>query len=154
MVHLDFVNSVLGYRQAQIRFTLMTIGNESLITRARNTILSEFMVRNEFSHLLFLDADVKLPANGLRRMLASDRDVVGAPVALKSSVANGARNFNIGRLLGEDGSLYQVEHIGTAALLLTRKRRRPHLFAWLSCPRRGYASQRSLRRVPHRRGRR
>ena len=121
MVHCDFVNSVLAYRHAQIQFTLMTIGNESLITRARNTILSEFMVRTEFSHLLFLDADVKLPAKGLRRMLASGRDVVGAPVALKGRSANGGRNFNIGRLVGEDGPLYQVEHIGTAALLLTRK---------------------------------
>ena len=121
MVHSDFASALLTYQQQQIRFALMTIGNESLITRARNTILSEFHARPEFTHLLFLDADVLLPAAGLSRMLESGRDVIGAAVALKGRTADGSRIFNVGKLMGEDGAHYRVERIGTAALLLSRK---------------------------------
>ena len=121
MVHSDFANALLGYQQAQIAFSLMTIGNESLITRARNTIVSEFAARAEFTHLLFLDADVMLPAPGLRRLLDAGRDVVGAAVALKGRNRSGGRIFNVGRLVGEDRGHYLVERIGTAALLLSRR---------------------------------
>jgi hypothetical protein len=121
MMHAEYVNSLLGYQAAGLRFSLMSIGNESLITRARNTILSEFLTREEFSHLLFLDADVQLPAAGLQRMLGYDRDVIGAPVALKGRDANGARVFNLGTTCGEDGPLLLCTRIGTAALLLTRR---------------------------------
>lgn len=120
MVHTDLVNSLLGFQTSKIDFALMTIGNESLITRARNTILSEFHARPEFTHLLFLDADVLLPPAGLQRMLASGCDVIGAAVALKARNAEGGRIFNIGRVTGETGVLYQVDRIGTAALLLSR----------------------------------
>lgn len=120
MMHCDYVSSLLRYQLAQIDFALMSIGNESLITRARNTIVSEFHVRTAFTHLLFLDADVLLPPNGLRRMLASGCDAIGAAVALKGRTATGERIFNIGAARGEHGSLYRVERIGTAALLLSR----------------------------------
>lgn len=121
MVHLDYLNSLLSYQQAGIGFTLASIGNESLITRARNTVLSMFWANESCSHLLFLDADVSLPADALKHMLAQQRDVIGAPVALKARNAQGARMYNIGRCLGEAGEQVLVEHIGTAALLLSRK---------------------------------
>jgi hypothetical protein len=120
MMHSDYVSALLMYQRAGIDFALMNIGNESLITRARNTIVSEFHAREEFSHLLFLDADVLLPPAGLRRLLDAGRDVIGAAVALKGRNAAGGRIFNIGSLRGEDGALYEVERIGTAALLLSR----------------------------------
>lgn len=120
MLHSDCVSALLQYQRAGIDFALMCISNESLITRARNTVASEFHARTDFSHLLFLDADVLLPPAGLRRMLASGRDVIGAAVALKGRNPAGGRIFNIGALCGEDGALYEVERIGTAALLLSR----------------------------------
>lgn len=120
MMHSDYVSALLLYQRAGINFALMSIGNESLITRARNTIVSEFYAREDFSHLLFLDADVLLPPGGLQRLLDSGRDVIGAAVALKGRNASGGRIFNVGSLLGEDGPLYKIERIGTAALLLSR----------------------------------
>lgn len=121
MIHADYVAAVLGYQAAGIAFSLMTIGNESLITRARNTLLAEFHARPEFTHLLFLDADVRLPADGLLRLLSHGRDVVGAPVALKARGPGGGRIFNIGPTCGEDGPLLLCTRIGTAVLLLSRR---------------------------------
>jgi len=54
-------------------------------------------------------------------MLASGRDVIGAAVALKARNADGARIFNVGRLVGETDSFYAIERIGAAALLLSRR---------------------------------
>ncbi|MCB1865526.1 MAG: hypothetical protein KDG50_08840 [Chromatiales bacterium] len=121
MVHMNFTQTLLGYQRAGIAFSLVSIGNESLITRARNTLLALFHARPEFTHLLFLDADVELPATGLVKLLEHDRDVIGAPVALKGRDANGARIFNVGRAVGEDGVLSLHERIGTAALMLSRR---------------------------------
>jgi hypothetical protein len=119
-VHVDYVSALLVFQRHAVPFTLMTIGNESLITRARNTIISAFYARREFTHLLFLDGDVHLPHAGLVRMLECGKDVVGAPVALKGLGPDGSRLFNVGKALGEDGTLLVVEHVGTAALLLSR----------------------------------
>ena len=79
-VRVDYVSALLGFQRQAIPFTLMTVGNESLITRARNTITSAFHARREFTHLLFLDGDVYLPYEGVVRMLAHGRDVIAAPV--------------------------------------------------------------------------
>lgn len=121
MVHLDYLASISEYFRAQINFTLSAIGNESLITRARNAILSKFHEQPDYSHLLFLDGDVYLPATGLQRLLAHDVDVVGAAVPLKGFNARGERIFNVGTCLGEMGALHEVTRIGTAAMLLSRK---------------------------------
>ena len=121
MIHSDYVNALLTYQRSGIKFGLMTIGNESLITRARNTILAEFHEHTEFSHLLFIDADVLLPAPGLSRLIAHGKDVIGAPVALKARNVDGSRIFNTGPLCGEEGPLLQCTRIGTAVFMLSRR---------------------------------
>jgi hypothetical protein len=120
-VQLAYVQSLLDFAAAGIAFTLVGIANESLVTRARNALVSTLHARGTFSHLLFLDADVGLPATGLARLLGAQRDVVGAPVPLKGRGTRGERIFNVGRALGEDGALVICERIGTAALLLSRR---------------------------------
>jgi hypothetical protein len=121
MVHIEYLQSLFEYSRAGIQFQLDTIGNESLITRARNTILATFHIRRELTHLLFLDADTTLPAAGLIRMLRAGAPVIGAPVALKGFDASGARLWNVGRCVGVAGSLLKVENVGSAALLLSRE---------------------------------
>lgn len=121
MVHTDYVQTLLRLRNAGLQFSLLTLGNESLVTRARNSLISQFHYRTDCTHLLFLDADVGLPPEGLAAMLVADRDVIGAPVALKGRNARGDRIFNVGPLLGEDGALWLTTHIGTAAFMLSRR---------------------------------
>ncbi|CAG1004776.1 hypothetical protein BURK1_03143 [Burkholderiales bacterium] len=121
MVHTDYTMTLLELRAAGVAFSLVTMGNESLITRARNALLAAFHARPEFTHLLFLDADVGLPAAAVVRLLAHRRDVVAAPVPLKGRGPDGERLFNVGRAVGEDGPLTLHEHAGTAVLLLSRR---------------------------------
>ena len=119
-VHVEYVSALLLFQRLGVAFALMTIGNESLITRARNSIISAFHERREYTHLLFLDADVHLPHQGLHRLLSHRKDVIGAPVPLKGAGPDGGRVFNIGNAVGEDGPLVITDRVGTAVLLLSR----------------------------------
>ena len=65
----------------EVRFSF--IFNESLITRARNYLVDEFL-RSEFSHLLFIDADIHFDPRDVMALLAMDKDVVGGPYPKKS----------------------------------------------------------------------
>ena len=59
----------------KIELQFGTIGNESLITRARNTLVQLFM-DGDYTHLLFIDADLAFNPTAVLRMLDYDKDVV------------------------------------------------------------------------------
>lgn len=120
MVHVDYVSSMLTFSGAGIPFTLVTIGNESLITRARNTILAAFYARPNFTHLLFLDGDVRMSAASLKRLVEANVDVIGAPVALKGRNPDGTRMWNVGQCVGEAGEFMVCDRVGTAVFMLSR----------------------------------
>ncbi|MCK5359282.1 MAG: hypothetical protein KAJ95_01575 [Gammaproteobacteria bacterium] len=120
MVHTDYVRSLLGFNMSGLSYSFLSIGGESLITRARNTILAHFHHNKTFTHLFFLDGDVFLDGNDLKKMLDANRDVIGAPVPLKT-IEQGKPVLNISGLLGEEGHLTMVERLGNAAMMLSRK---------------------------------
>lgn len=121
MVHTDFLHSIIEFYENGIQFALMTLGNESLITRGRNTILSYFYNALDFTHLLFIDADVRVKASDIIKMISFNKDVIGAPVPLKGFDINGNKIYNVGNILGTEGDLTKTDRIGTAVFMLSRK---------------------------------
>jgi hypothetical protein len=61
---------------------LYTLGNESLITRARNNITAHFL-STKADHLMFIDADITWPAQALLDLVESDFDLCGIPYPTK-----------------------------------------------------------------------
>ena len=59
----------------KIELQFATIGNESLITRARNTIVQLFM-DGDYTHLMFIDADLAFNPEAVIKMIEFDKDVV------------------------------------------------------------------------------
>lgn len=61
-----------------VNMRIQTMGNESLITRARNTIVSMMLDQTDFAatHLLFIDADIGFRSNNIERLLCADKDIV------------------------------------------------------------------------------
>jgi hypothetical protein len=79
-VTMNYLRSLLGMldlcRLAGVGTGFQPLAYESLITRARNFIANAFLRQEEYSHLLFIDADLGFPADAALRYLRSDKDVV------------------------------------------------------------------------------
>lgn len=121
MCHLDYVNSLLDFHRLKIPFSLMGIGNESLIPRGRDTCVSYFNELKDFTHLLFLDADIGFMGDSLIKLISHNKDVSGCPVALKGFTKEGKPVYNIGNFVRQEGNLVVTDRLGTAVMLLSRK---------------------------------
>lgn len=66
----------------QVKFSFLF--NESLITRARNYLVDEFVTRSDCTHLLFLDSDIHFDPRDVIALLALDKDVIGGPYPKKA----------------------------------------------------------------------
>ena len=119
LVHTDYLHSIISYTQIKdVQFSVLTLGNESLITRARNKIFSVF-VKTEFDYLLFLDADIMFPATELVKLFSHNKDLIGAPVRLKDP---NRVVFNFGKILDDSQKpLLEVDRIGNAIMLISKK---------------------------------
>lgn len=125
MLHQDYVKALIEFNQMGIPITYMHIGNESLITRGRNTIISFYHAHMEnFTHLFFMDADIYISAQDLAKMIQMDKDVIAAPVPMKGFNPDGSTAYNISGVISanipeEHPDLATVEKVGTAAMLLS-----------------------------------
>jgi hypothetical protein len=99
MAHGLYVKSCLDLQNVMSKYGVETkfsfLFNESLITRARNYLVDEFL-RSGFTHLLFIDSDIHYAPQDIVALMALDKDVVGGPYPKKSinwgNVAQAARN--------------------------------------------------------------
>jgi hypothetical protein len=96
MAHGMFVKSCLDLQglcaQYGIEVRYSFIFNESLITRARNYLVDEFLRAEQFTHLLFIDADISYDPRDIIACLALDKDVVGGPYPKKSIKWNSVKD--------------------------------------------------------------
>ena len=82
MLGENTLHGVLGLQAWTMRnnvgMKLQTMGNESLITRARNTIVSMFLDDKDYigTHLLFIDADIGFVPKNIERLIRADKDIV------------------------------------------------------------------------------
>lgn len=136
---ISLQNLIVKLSQAGHSVTTTTVGNESLITRARNTLAHKF-IKSDFDALLFIDADHGWNADDVLRMVESGKDFIGAIYPMKGinweNVALAARigkenlesysGFFAINLLQEEQHFninepFKVKDIGTGMLFLTRK---------------------------------
>jgi hypothetical protein len=98
MAHGMYVKSCLDLQAVMTRYGVETkfsfLFNESLITRARNYLVDEFL-RSDCTHLLFIDSDIHYNPQDVIALMALDKDVIGGPYPKKSinwgAIASAAR---------------------------------------------------------------
>jgi len=99
MAHGLYIKSSLDLQLTMNKYGIETkfsfLFNESLITRARNYLVDEFL-RSDHTHLLFIDSDIHYSPQDVLALMALDKDVIGGPYPKKSinwsNIAQAARS--------------------------------------------------------------
>lgn len=107
-------------RQLGIDWTIETMTNESLISRARNTLVAKFLNTENSTHLVFIDADIGWEPWHLLLLINHDVDVIGGLYPMKSLpvrwVVNGVENGAV----SDDGNVVEVSKTGTGFMVVKR----------------------------------
>jgi hypothetical protein len=74
---------MLAATHDNVTVTLELLGNDSMITRARNSLVATALDNSDATHLMFIDADIGFSPGQVGRMLRFDRDVVAGMYPLK-----------------------------------------------------------------------
>lgn len=72
------------FKHHDLQFTLATIANESLVTRARNTLVAMFLENPMYTHLMFIDADIGFNPQDIIKLMHRDKEVVTGAYPKKS----------------------------------------------------------------------
>jgi hypothetical protein len=138
---LDFM--ALSYK-INLKFTMETLGNESLISRARNKVADKFM-QSDCTHLMWIDADTAFKGSDILELLLLNKDVSTGLVCTKEIDWARVRAYinknNIDNLSEEDlrtlsarfaftgvkgkidlkADSFEIKHAGNAFLMIKRK---------------------------------
>lgn len=106
--------------KAGIPFDFLMTKNESLITRARNTSVSRFL-ETDFTHLMFIDADIEFEAEDVAKLWNLDVDVaVGAyPMKRPDKPCSAWVNGKLVKLEELNGPT-KVDYAGTGFMMINR----------------------------------
>lgn len=116
---LSYIKWANVANQLGVQWTLETMVNESLISRARNTLTAKFLDDESATHLMFIDADIGWEPWHLLAMLDHDVDVVGGLYPMKTLPIKWVVNGVDGAQMSDKG-LLEVSKTGTGFLLMKR----------------------------------
>lgn len=98
---------------------LLTLSNESLITRGRSRIANFFLNNTSYDYIFFLDSDIGfLPDDFFGLWEHRDKGIVCGAYPMKGLPLR--YNFNLKQPLQEDGSLIEITGIGFGFCLIHR----------------------------------
>ncbi len=117
---MSFIKWSNTCRQLGLDWTVETMTNESLISRARNTLVAKFLNTPGSTHLMFIDADIGWEPWHLLVMLNADKDVIGGLYPMKTMPVKWVVNGVEGGEVSEDGNLQEVSKTGTGFMLIKR----------------------------------
>lgn len=108
LAHQDYVGSIMRINTVLSAHgyvaILNSVANESLITRARNALVSQALKFENLLGVLFLDADQGVSGEDVLSMIESGKDIIGVPTPKKSINWNQVKNAAL--LNREDLNLY------------------------------------------------
>lgn len=107
-----------------INVKLVTLRNESLVQRARNSLVAHFLASSA-SHMIFIDADIGFDGRSVLRLVGHDRAIIGAPYRKKDLARV---DWALNALPSEDGmaerdprtGAFRVNHLATGFLCIRR----------------------------------
>jgi len=114
----SFLRFVLIAQQAKLNWSLDTMVNESLVTRARNNLMAKMMSNPQATHFMFIDADIRFQPESILSMLAHDKEVIGGLYPKKSLPVNYVINLKPQTKI--QGDIFTVDTMGTGFLMFKK----------------------------------
>lgn len=114
----SFLRFILLAQQVGLQWSLDTMVNESLVTRARNNLMAKMMTNPKATHFMFIDADIRFQPESILHMIACDKDVIGGLYPKKSLPVNYV--INLKPQTKVQGDIFTVDTMGTGFLLFKR----------------------------------
>jgi hypothetical protein len=114
----SFLRFVLLATRAGLNWSLDTMVNESLVTRARNNLMAKMMTNKEATHFMFIDADIRFQPESILQMIACDKEVIGGLYPKKALPVNYVINLKPQTKI--QGDIFTVDTMGTGFLLFKR----------------------------------
>lgn len=118
---MSFIKWANTARQLGLDWTVETMTNESLISRARNTLTAKFLATEGSTHLMFIDADIGWEPWHVLVLLNAQKDVIGGLYPMKSLPVKWCVNGLPGFVETPDDPLIEVTKTGTGFLLMKRE---------------------------------
>jgi hypothetical protein len=114
----SFLRFILLASQAGLNWSLDTMVNESLVTRARNNLMAKMMTNTQATHFMFIDADIRFQPESILQMLAFDKEVIGGLYPKKALPVSYVINLKPETKI--QGDIFTVDTMGTGFLLFRR----------------------------------
>jgi hypothetical protein len=114
----SFLRFTLLAQQAGLNWSLDTMVNESLVTRARNNLMAKMMSNREATHFMFIDADIRFQPESILSMIAYDKDVIGGLYPKKALPVSYVINLKPETKI--QGDIFTVDTMGTGFLMFKR----------------------------------
>ena len=109
---------ILLAQQVGLNWSLDTMVNESLVTRARNNLMAKMMTNKAATHFMFIDADIRFEPDAPLKMMACDKEVIGGLYPKKALPVNYV--INLLPQTKVQGDIFTVDTMGTGFLLFKR----------------------------------
>jgi hypothetical protein len=106
-------------QQAGLNWSLDTMVNESLVTRARNNLMAKMMTNKSATHFMFIDADIRFQPESILQMIACDKEVIGGLYPKKALPVNYVINLKPETKV--QGDIFTVDTMGTGFLLFRKE---------------------------------
>jgi hypothetical protein len=114
----SFLRFILMASRSGLQWSLDTMVNESLVTRARNNLMAKMMTNTAATHFMFIDADIRFQPEAVFMMLAADKDVIGGLYPKKALPVQYVINVKPGTMIQND--IFPVDTMGTGFMMFKR----------------------------------
>lgn len=114
------INTSALLTRVGIKFDVRMIANDSLVSRARNSLVALMMEIPESTHLMFIDADIGFDPVDIVRLIAHDLDVVGGVYPMKQYPLRYAFNPLTKGAETDIPGVQQVKDLATGFMLIKR----------------------------------
>lgn len=114
----SFLRFTILAGQAGLNWSLDTMVNESLVTRARNNLMAKMMTNKDATHFMFIDADIRFQPESILQMMAHEKDVIGGLYPKKALPVSYVINLKPETKI--QGDIFTVDTMGTGFLMFKR----------------------------------